>query len=475
MADEAVLWASGVEQARLIRERQVSSRELTALVVDRVESVDADVAAFVTFDAERALDQARIADERLASGGPVGPFHGVPYTVKDLFDTAGVRSTYGSLLHADNVPDRDAPAVARMSEAGAVMLGKVNTPEFGLGAETVNRVARPTANPWDVTRTTGGSSGGSAAAVAAGMGSLSLGSDAGGSIRLPSAWCGVFGLKPTYGRVPTNPKRTPADHPTETAGPIARSVDDLAAMLDAIAGHHPDDPSSMRAPVASCTEAIRALDAPLRIRYGLDLGMGPADDDIDKAILTTLDHVAAAGADVEESAFDVGSPHPFLSMFDLIAGWAAAYFEYTEPRFDELMDYCQSFIEVGRKLTAADYARASYAAKVVRARLDDELTRCDVVALPVTAVVAWPHGAPPELVAGRPPGSFGGITFGGLPYLALANITGHPAVSVPCGLDGNGMPIAVQLIGRHWDEPGLLRAAAQVAAAHPLSMRPHFG
>jgi len=202
--------------------------------------------------------------------------------------------------------------------------------------------------------------------------------------------------------------------------------------------------------------------------------MGIADDDVNKAILVALDALAASGATVEESALDVGSPHPFLVMFDLIAGWAAERFASTEPRFDELMDYSQTFIDTGKALSAADYTRAVFDAKAMRVRVDAELERCDVLAFPVTAVVAWPYGAPPDPVGGKAASAFGGITYGALPYLALANITGHPAISLPCGLDSAGLPVAVQLVGRHWDEPTLLRAAARLAAAHPFEARPHL-
>src|SRR4051812_31744727 len=262
-SDDGVLWVSAVKQAQLIRTKRVSSRELTSLVLDRIEAVDDSVAAFVTMDAEGALAAAAAADAAVTEGGDLGPFHGVPFSVKDLLETVGMRTTFGSRLRADNVPAADAPSVARMRAAGAVLLGKVNTPEFGLAAETYNDVSRRTCNPWDLARTPGGSSGGSAAAVAAGMGSISLGTDAGGSVRLPSSWCGVFGLKPTYGRVPTNAKTIRADHPSETAGPIARHVEDIAAVLDVIAGFDGRDPSSLSVPVIASLPAVRDTESPL--------------------------------------------------------------------------------------------------------------------------------------------------------------------------------------------------------------------
>jgi Asp-tRNA(Asn)/Glu-tRNA(Gln) amidotransferase A subunit family amidase len=466
-----ILDATATEQARLLRAGAVSARELIDLALARIDALDPGLGAFLLVDHDGARAAARRADERLAAGAEVGPLHGVPVAIKDLLDTASLTTTYGSALYRDHVPSADAPSVARLRAAGAIVIGKANTPEFGLGAETVTRIGPVARNPWDAGRTTGGSSGGTAAAVAARLCAAGLGSDAGGSIRLPAAWCGTFGLKPTYGRVPVQVKAVAADHPTETVGPMANSVEDLAVMMDVIAGYDPRDPSSLPVPVSAHRSALDD-GAPLTFRFGADLGMGVADDSIVAALDSAMRALADAGAWVEDSHLRIGDPHPFLVMFDLIAGSVAGRFEDVDDRWDELCDYSQVFIETGRALRAADYVRAVYEAKKLRALVDQELMEADVLVMPATAVVAWPHGRPPETVAGRPPAAHGGITYGGLPFLALASVTGHPVASVPVGLDPDGMPIGVQVIGRAFAEPTVLRAARALTQACPFTARP---
>ncbi|HEV8299017.1 MAG TPA: amidase [Acidimicrobiales bacterium] len=469
--DDDVLEASAVEQARLVADGAISARELTDRALARIDARDPVLGAFLTVDHEGARAAATQADEAMAAGRARGPFHGVPFCVKDLLDTAGLRTTYGSALYREHVPTVDAPSVARMKAAGAIVLGKVNTPEFGLAAETVTTFGPTAKNPWDTSRTTGGSSGGTAAAVAARLCAIGLGSDAGGSIRLPAAWCGIVGLKPTYGRVPVQAKPVAADHPSETVGPMANTVEDLAVMMDVIAGYDPADPSSLPVPVPAHRAALDDRTT-LVVAFGVDLGMGVAEDSITIAIHDAMADLAAAGAKVSESTLRVGQPHPFFVMFDLIAGSVAGRFADLDDRWQELADYSQTFIESGRRLSAADYVCAVYEAKKLRAAVDTALVDADVLILPATAVVAWPHGAPPATVAGRPPAAHGGITYGGLPYLALTSITGHPTAVVPVGLDPDGLPIGVQVVGRAFDEPAVLRAAARLAEARPFVARP---
>jgi Asp-tRNA(Asn)/Glu-tRNA(Gln) amidotransferase A subunit family amidase len=473
MNNDDALALSACEQARLIRGREVSSRELVDASLARIAALDGELGAFLAVDVDGARRAAAHADEQVARGDDVGPLHGVPLCVKDLIDTAGLTTTHGSALFEHDVPSADAPAVARLRAAGAVVVGKTNTPEFGLAAETITTFGPVAKNPWNPARTTGGSSGGTAAAIAAGMTSAGLGSDAGGSIRLPAAWCGVLGLKPTYGRVPVNPKREPADHPSETVGPMARSVDDLALLLELVAGVDRADPTSLPLPVPRYTATLRDRNRPLRVRFGLDLGMGPVDEPIAAALLNAMKALEADDAQVDEceALFDERDRHPFLIMFDLIAGSVAGRFaDISAHDWSRLADYSRTFIEAGRELRAADYVRAVYAAKRVRAAVDRALDGYDVLALPATAVVAWPHGEPPALVAGSPANAHGGITYGGLPFLALASISGHPAMSVPCGFDPDGMPVGLQLVARYFDEETLLLAAARCVDAVDVSI-----
>ena len=464
--DRDLLWLSGIEQAALIRSRQISARELVDATLARIDALDAKVGAFITVNADDARRAATYADEHPTDR----PLHGVPFCVKDLIGTAGLRTTHGCAVHQQNVPDHDAPTVARMRDAGAIVIGKVNTPEFGLAAETFTMFGPRACNPHDLSRTTGGSSGGTAAAIAAGMSAIGLGSDAGGSIRLPAAWCGVRGLKPTYGRVPCEVSGRLADHPSETVGPMARTVDDLALMMDIIAGHHPADPTSSRQPTARYLEAARSTTAQPRVSWGTDLGMGAVDDDIAAALHAAAGALAQSGLPVRESTMRIAGRHPFFVMFDLIAGAVLGRLgDIADANWDELAPYSREFLDAGRRLGAADYTRAVYEGKQLRAQLDDELEQSDVVMFPNTAVVAWPHEHPPTTVAGRPPAEHGGITYGGLPFLALASVSGHPAMAVPCGITAGGLPLSVQLVARHFDEAALFPVAARLQAAFPFT------
>jgi Asp-tRNA(Asn)/Glu-tRNA(Gln) amidotransferase A subunit family amidase len=465
IVDQELLWLSALEQAELIRSRQVSARELVEATLARIDALDAKVGAFITVDADQARRAASDADAHPTDR----PLHGVPFCVKDLIRTAGLRTTHGSAVHRDAVPEVDAPTVSRMRDAGAIVIGKANTPEFGLAAETFTMFGPRACNPHDLSRTTGGSSGGTAAAIAAGMSAIGLGSDAGGSIRLPAAWCGVSGLKPTYGRVPCEVSGRLADHPSETVGPMARTTADLALMMDIIAGHHRADPTSSREPKAQYLDAARATTNLPIVSWGPDLGMGSVDDEIGAALQRAAGALAQAGLSVRESSMRVAGRHPFLIMFDLIAGAVLGRLEdIADAHWDELAPYSREFLEAGRRLGAADYTRAVYEAKQLRAQVDDELEHVDVLMMPTTAIVAWPHDTPPATVAGRPPAAHGGITYGGLPFLALASITGHPAMSVPCGTTAEGLPLSVQLIARHFDEASLLPVAARLEAAFPF-------
>lgn len=441
------------EQARLVREGEIAPRAIVEAALDAIAERDGELHAFLAVD-------------RAAEGGVDGPLAGVALGVKDLLSTAGMTTTFGSRVFASHVPDTDAPVVARLRAAGAAIIGKTNTPEFGLGAETRTEIAPAANNPWDTSRTTGGSSGGSASAAVARLCSATIGSDAGGSIRLPAAWCGAVGIKPTYGRVPAEVRSVGSDHPTETVGPMTRTVEDAALLLQVMSGFHPADPTSARMPVPDLVAAATSPGESLRVRWGLDLGMGPCDPGVAAAVTAACRELAAASVDVERSELDVGEPHPFFCMWELLAGAAVGRQGPVErDHRDALADYTVEFIDAGRELTVARYLQSVHRAKQLRVLLDTELEACDAVLVPSTAVSAWPHGQPPSEVDGRPLATQGVLAYGGLPYLALASVTGHPVVSVPVGFDDQGLPVGVQLIGKHWDEATLLQVAARLERA----------
>src|SRR5712691_11725363 len=298
-----------ISQAGLLRRREVSARELITAHIERITQVDQAVNAIVTRCFDRALDQAAAADQALAAGQPLGLLHGLPVAHKDLVETAGVRTTYGSLMFADNVPDWDALVVSRMSGAGAISLGKTNTPEFGAGSHTVNQVFGATRNPYDLSRSAGGSSGGAAAALAARMISLADGSDLGGSLRNPAAFCNVVGLRPSPGRVPIWPSSDVTDSMSVT-GPMARTVADLALLLTVISGPDPRVPLALDAPPPAITDPAqipglltRDLTG-LRVAWSADLGL-PVDPDVRTVLGPARQQLVSLGCEVTDATPDL--------------------------------------------------------------------------------------------------------------------------------------------------------------------------
>ena len=441
-----------VEVADLIRRRDLSPVEATDAALERIGSLDGTLNAFVTVLAEPARQAARRAEAEIAAGAYRGVLHGVPVSVKDLFATAGIRTTASSRILADHVPDEDATVVRRLAGAGAVLLGKTNMLEFAYAA--VHPDFGPTPNPWNLARSTSGSSSGSAAAVAAGMGYGSVGSDTGGSIRLPAAWCGVVGLKPTYGRVSRHggiPVSWSCDH----FGPMARTVADCAALLGAIAGHDPADPTSGRVPVpdylaapATDLRRIRIGVADAYLRHSVD----PEVRRLVEAGIAALERLGA-------TVLEVTLPPPseaVPALLGIITPEATAYhLPWLRERPDDYSPAVRERLELGAITPAVSYIQAQR----LRRRITDEmlatLDRVDVVAMPTSPTAAVPldedlvtsDQADPEFLAAA-------VNFTG-PF----DLTGLPAVSIPCGFTAGGLPVGMQLVSRPYDEARLLGTA----------------
>lgn len=455
-----LLAASALDQATAIRDGEVTSRELTQASLEAIEQLDPEIHAMLDLRPDQSLAHADDADRSLRADGPHSVLHGVPYVAKDLLHARGWKTTFGSAAFAGRHADTNSVAVERLVRAGAVLVGKANTPEFGLAAETTNQLGPDTLNPWDVSRTPGGSSGGTAAAVAAGMCAFGLGTDAGGSIRLPAAFCGLVGVKPTYGRVPLEDVQAGWVHPTDTVGPLSRSVSDAAAVLALIAGHDARDATSRRTPVPDYLDAMVRSEGSMSVIVG-DLGMGRPSRDVAAVVQDVL--AAVDGLDVRkdvEPADVVAERHPFLLMWTLLAcAWYAQVGELVDSSPDRFAEYTHAFVDAGREFTVRDYLAAEQEARQLRERIDQLLSTADVLIVPATAVTAWPLNTPPEEIDGEPAAAEGGITYGALPYLAAFSITGHPVVSVPCGWDAHGLPVGVQVVARHWEEATAIRAA----------------
>ena len=455
---EAFLAAT--EQARLVRDKEVSALELAELYLERIERIDPELNSFVTVCGEEALEDARAADASESSG----PFHGVPIAVKDLTATKGIRTTYSSRAFADNVPNFDTAVVRRVREAGFVILGKTNTPEFGTVAFTESELNGATRNPWNPERTPGGSSGGAAAALAAGLVPLAHGTDGGGSIRIPASCCGVFGLKPARGRVSTAP--FPSLEGLSTSGPITRSVADAAAFLDVLAGYEPGDPWWTPPPERPFAEEPGTPPGRLRIAVTAE---PPLDVPVHPDCVAALEAAAELLASLGHEVFEATPPWTGAGLLDaFITVWQVSPALY--PADPELLTPLnRGLAESARRSSSADYAKAAFHLQTEAPRIVTFWHEADIVLTPTLALPPVPIGWQEEGVEGAIEQLRRNTVF--TPFTAIANLTGQPALSLPLHWSDDGLPIGVQAIGPPAGEALLLRLAAQVEEARPWATR----
>ncbi|TAK33173.1 MAG: amidase [Chloroflexota bacterium] len=447
--------------AALIRQRLLSPVELVELLLRRIEALNPRLNAYLTVDGEGALASAREAEAMVMRGDDLPPLHGVPVSIKDTLRTRGLRTTAGSLVYRDYVPDEDAVVVERLRRAGAIVLGKTNTPELEQSSTTENRLGDDCRNPWNTERTSGGSSGGAASAVAAGLGPLAVGIDGGGSIRVPAAFCGVFGFKPTKGRIPSHGGFGSMPLFAQI-GPITRSVRDAALMLSVTAGHDPRDPLSLRETPA---DYLRALDGPLgslRVAVSADLGYGNVDPRLRQAVEDVGRVFASLGHTVEQDTPEIGSPFDFFGPI-VLADEFAANGALLESQADLLLPYVRSSLEHGQRVPGYQYSLCLRAMERFRLRMAVFFDRYDLLLVPTTAVPAFTVGQRPIVVDGQKVDKL----WGAFPITAPFNVTGQPAATVPCGFSEDGLPLGVQIVGRYGEEALVLRAAAAFEDVRP--------
>jgi aspartyl-tRNA(Asn)/glutamyl-tRNA(Gln) amidotransferase subunit A len=439
-----------------IRSRRVSSVEAAAACLRRIEERDGALNSFLTVCADSALQQARSLDEELAAGRWRGPLHGVPIALKDLFLTEGVRTTAGSTVLREWTPDRDATVVRFLRSAGAVLLGKLNMHEFAFGATSDNPHYGPVRNPYDPSRIAGGSSGGSGAAVAAGLCFGALGSDTGGSIRCPAALCGIVGLKPTYGRV-SRAGVLPLAWSLDHVGPMTRTVADAALLLEAIAGHDPADATSARRPVPAYSTLLEGGVRGLRLGIPREFFWEAVHPEVEAAAWRTVTGLEREGAEVKEVSLPL-LEHAAAAQSLLICSEAAAYHRSTLRARSE--DYGRSVLlrlAQGLFIPAADYLDAQRARRLVRRGFLECLEDVDALLTPAVPV--------PAPLIGQERVSVGGLTAAPQYFMVrntfAFNLTGLPAVTVPCGL-AEGLPVGLQIAGRPWEEATVLRVGKTV-------------
>lgn len=434
-----------------IRARRVSPLEATEACLARIAARDGGLNSFLTVCADPAREEARRLTEELARGGWRGPLHGVPLAMKDLFETQSLRTTAGSRILGDWVPERDATVVRYLRNAGMVLLGKLNMHEFAFGTTTENEHYGPVRNPHDPERIAGGSSGGSAAAVAAGLCYGSLGSDTGGSIRCPAAVCGIVGLKPTYGRV-SRAGVVPLAWSLDHVGPMTRTVTDAALLLETIAGHDPADSTSARRSVPPYARGLEAGVRGHRLGIPREFFWEALHPEVEHAVRSALARLQDAGAELREVSL------PWLDLAAaaqavILRAEATAYHrEWLRTRSEEYGPKIRLRLLEGLFFTAADYLDAQRARRLVRRALLRVLTEVDALVMPAVPIPA-PRIGEPQVTAG-------GVT-APPPYFmvrntSLFNLTGLPALSVPCG-PAEGLPVGLQIAGRPWEEARLLQ------------------
>ena len=456
-------FASATELRRLIAEKQVSIVELVESFYRRIDDLNPQLNAYLALCPDQALAEANAAQEAVQRGNAVGPLHGIPISVKDLEMTKGIPTTVGSAVFKDWTPDLDSVVVERVRQAGAIILGKTNTPEFGLSGTTENKVSDAARNPWNTDCTPGGSSGGAGAALAAGLCTVATGSDGGGSIRIPASFSGVFGIKPSQGRVPRygGYGRPSANHFSQS-GPMSRTVADTALLLQVMAGPDTRDPTSMRGTPPDFSSGLANGIRGLRIAWSADFGYAAVDHEVARITEQAAGVFQELGADLDDSGLKLEDPFP--AFWDVFA--TASYTSYghlLDQHEKDFTEYGLKALEHGASVTGADLSRALLRVDVLKRQFETLFDTYDLLVTPTMAVPAFPIEQRPTEIGGKQVEPFWGF----LPFTYPINMTGQTASSVPCGFSAGGLPIGLHIVGPHGAEAKVLQASAAFEEARP--------
>ncbi|MCB8944648.1 MAG: amidase [Ardenticatenaceae bacterium] len=454
MNEQELCFLPATALAQAIYKKELSAREVMAAHLAQIERVNPHVNAIVTLLPEQAMAGAAAADEAQARGEGLGLLHGLPIAFKDLVDTAGIRTTYGSPIFADNVPEKDDLIVERVKQAGAITIGKTNTPEFGAGSQTFNPVFGATHNPYDLTRTCGGSSGGAAVALACGLLPIADGSDLGGSLRNPANYCNVVGFRPSIGRVPAYPTDMPWSS-LSVSGPMARTVGDVALLLAAMAGPDPREPRAILEPGTRFLRPLARDFAGVKIAWSEDLGMLPMDAGVTAVINPHRATFASLGCIVEDGEPDFSDAD---EIFKVWRAWsfAAGNAELLKTQRHQMKETVIWNTEEGMKLSAAQLSQAEKKRAALYHRVREFMETYEFLVMPVSQVRPFPltqeyiteiNGVPMDTYIDWMKSCY------------FITVTGLPAISVPCGFTDDGLPVGLQIIGRHQDDFGVLQLA----------------
>ncbi|MFX1299089.1 MAG: amidase [Promethearchaeota archaeon] len=459
MNKEDICYMSACEMISKIQTQELSSLEITETIIERIEKINPSINAFCTPTFDLAREMAKKADLSVKEGKKLGSLNGIPLSIKDLMMTEGIKTTFGSKLYENFIPTSDDIAVQRLKMAGSVILGKVNTPEFGHIALTNNKLFGETKTPWDLDRNSGGSSGGSASAVASGLGPLSLASDGGGSIRIPSSLCGVIGLKTTYGRIPIGPRIGVAFLTLDHYGPIARNVEDAALMLNVMKGFHPIDYKSLPDDGIDYVDALKERPKKLKIGYSTSLGFVKVlDDEVENTVIKSAEKLTKNNWEIENAKIKLKRPE---LAFSILVSSSIAYDlknEIDERPYDLSPDL-RNIIKAGLTYQGLDIEKATAHRLKLYEQMHEYFKRYDLLITPTTPLPAFKVEWDEK-----------GTRFPSIKNKALSisswmsftypfNMTGHPAISIPCGWSNKGLPIGMQIVGKRYDEKTVLQVS----------------
>jgi aspartyl-tRNA(Asn)/glutamyl-tRNA(Gln) amidotransferase subunit A len=445
---------SAGELSRLIRKREISPVEVVKAHLARVEALEPALNSFITLLPEQAMEEARLAEQEIQSGRYRGPLHGIPVGLKDLFYVKGVRNTSGSKIFDHFIPNYDSTLASKLREGGALLLGKLNLHQFAYGPTGENPDYGNMHNPWDTKRIPGGSSGGSASATASGQCTLAMGTDTGGSIRIPSALCGLVGLKPTYGRLSRygiTVLSWSQDHP----GPMTRTVEDCALVMNAVAGYDPHDPSSANRPIPDFTQSLAEDVKGLRVGVPKEPFEDPVDSEVEHLVRSAIELLGKLGATIHEISWPMYHESKAIASTILMAE-ATAYHSLLMKRQGFRLDpKVRLRLEAGLLISAVDYLQAQRARRLFYQQSCDLFKKVDLLAGPTVPITACNIGTEEVQIGNTLSGVIPLLTQHTRPY----NLNGFPAITVPCGFSRNGLPVGLQLAGKPFDEATVLRGA----------------
>jgi aspartyl-tRNA(Asn)/glutamyl-tRNA(Gln) amidotransferase subunit A len=457
------------ELRELIGKKRLSPVELTDFCLRRIEALNPKLNAFLLVTAELARKQAREAEQAVMKGEKLGPLHGIPIPIKDLVPTKGIRTTMGSLAYKDWVPDYDEVVMERTLAAGAVILGKTNLPEFGMSGTTENKLGEPCRNPWDLERSPGGSSGGAAAAVAAGLSPIAQGGDGGGSIRIPASFSGIYGIKPTQGRAPRKARSATGWHPVQFAqhGPLSWTVRDSAIYLQVMAGPHPEDPHCIQEPAPDLLADLDKGVKGLKMAWSADYGGGAW---VEPEVATICEKAAKVfaelGASVEPSplSLDVPALYDAYHTITSVSLYVAHGYLLEEHR-NSFMGYVRRDMEAGARVTGEEYARALTVLEKHRRAMAEFFTKYDILLTPTMPVTALRVNTIPVMIGGKDASPMGFWSY--LPFTFPINMSGGTAASVPAGFASDGLPVGLHIIADRGKEALVFQVSAAFEKARP--------